>query len=130
MKLVDGDLEYQLPKCYVAGEDPTSKYVFHKYEFTDYNAATYMGAGATKLLLVGNATSAELEVVKQATKRGALYTLYYPSDGRDDDDRYYQRVLTLPAKSTALGPDLHAYTIEAHALDGHAYDVDTGLRVN
>jgi len=126
MKLVDGELEYELPRASVTGRAPSVKSVDYNYDFTDYNDRLHMGRGPTRLTVSGTATSAELEPIEYATGADALYTFYFSSEQGGDDDRYYQRVVAMPVQSQAETADLHTYTIELHALDGHEYDADTG----
>ena len=130
MKLVDGELEYELPRSKILNRAPSVKYADYNYDFTDYNDRVRMGRGVTKLVVAGWATSAELEVLQYATQVDALYTFYFPSFQGGDLDRYYQRVDALPVRSDDDSAALHYYTIELHALDGYAYDADTGLKVN
>ena len=129
MKLVDGELEYELPYASITGRGLSLKTVDYSYDFTDYNDRLHMGRGPTKLTVSGTATSAELESLEYATGADTLYTLYYTSEQGGDNDRYYQRVDALPVQSQAITANLHTYTIELHALDGYAYDTNTGERV-
>ncbi len=130
MRLVDEDLEYDLPNARFISRTPSVKKERHSYDFTDRNDRTRKGRGPTALTIKGIATTAELEEIEFATGRDTLYTLYYPSAQGDDEDRYYQRVDADPVKSVALSAELHEYTIDVEALDPYAYDADTGLRVN
>jgi hypothetical protein len=129
MMLVDGELEYELPKAMIRTHEPSAKVVAYDYEFTDFNNMVRMGRGPTRLEVSGKATTVELELLQYATQVDTLYTLYYPSQLDGTLDRYYQRVMALPVKSQTINADYHAYTIEMHALDGHAYDAATGQRV-
>lgn len=130
MKLVDGELEYDLPLGRMAERPQGSvKEVEHSYEFTDYNARTRMGRGPTKIVVTGVATTAELDALDSASMADALYTFYYPDPPQSEDNRYYQRVSVMPVQAQRIEPGRYAYTIEMHALDGHAYDADTGARV-
>lgn len=129
MKLVDGELEYELPHSTITGFEPSVKSAFYTYEFTDYNGFVRMGRGPTRMTVNGVCTTSELETLALATQADTLYTLYYPSQPGDDLDRYYQRVVALPAKTQTVHANLHRYSIELHALDGHAYDADTGQAV-
>lgn len=131
MKLVDQELVYELPGGWISDRAPSKKYVLHQYEFSDHNDATHMGRGPTRLAVKGLADTAALESLEHATTVATLYTLYYPSEpGLPEDDRYYQRVLLMPVVSQPVKADLHRYSIEMHALDGHAYDAETGRQVD
>lgn len=130
MRLVDADSVYELPKAYISERQPSTKDVFHQYDFSDHNSVTRMGRGPTRLIVPGVCDSETLERLIFATAQNRLYTLYFPSQSGSEDDRYYQRVLCMPVRSQTLAVDLHAYTLELHALDGHVYDTETGRQVD
>jgi len=130
MKLVDQELEFELPRGALRSVQISVKSVDHQYEFTDYNDRTYMGRGPTKLVVHGFATTEEREVLNSVAGRGALYTFYYPSQQGGEDDRYYQRVVVLPPSFDSHTANVHEYSIEMHALDGHVYDTETGRQVD